>query len=822
MKCSFRADRGRARLAPPWPLQALGRLASAVGSSAALALAPGDWTALAQVALPEQRVTYPNAYQLSNPVRTYQGGPDLSASGRRVLGVWLDDKAAPGTFLGVGHVNDAPNEWIGNVPLDPAPFINLLGTYAPFVHRTGTAGILLGVRSHSFYSSPQLHLEEFHRVTTAWRAPIEVNGEDFESMAFDPAANVVYATLTAKTGEYPILNYYIYLLRSPDGGLSWEPPVTLSSAESDVSTVLVGPEGEVYVAWLDYQQGMLVGRKSTDHGLSFSPEFGIGAPAENFGAAPKGWVAPPSIDIRYNPFHTYGSFFYAPNYPKLAVDLSQGPTRGRLYAVWAERATGTLAPAAQVVSEIEDNGSLSTAHVLAMNTDVHGYLPGYEDVGVTDFDIFAFDGEAGQLVYLHGDLTGDGYSSPESPTPAWVLYGTRSNGVVEGIYRGSMMRQWQGSIQPSYISLPRTGRYYIALDQDSRSLSYVLRLRAFQPEPGSASLDMRDIVITHSSDGGQSWTSPRRVNHGPGDSDQHMPNVAVDERGRVYVAWYDRRGFELGDSVHACAAVSTDGGLTFGADMRLSRVASYWSGDHSAGGFGNWIGDRIAVAAGENFGVVAWSDFRDSLNGGGTDPNVYSAWIVDPPVAVTDISDFGAEPVPEGIRLRWLVHDARAIAGVRVHRGEAGVDELPLGTEDLAVRAAGAGEFLDNTAEPGRAYRYRLRIARGASADWLGPVEAVRPPDIANLGWRGARPNPFAESTELRLAVPARARGAVRVYDLSGKAVRTLKEGAFEPGEATLNWDGRDANGRAAPPGVYFLDAHVGGEAVRLKLARIR
>ncbi len=784
---------------------------------------PGARLTHAQVALPETRLTYRSAYQIANGFNvTSQGVPELSAAGQHVLGVWVDDGIADGINLGVAHVDPSTKMWVNNLPLMLSPpYTRLFGPHAAFVERTGRAGIMTSQRIQTYHSTPNLAAFEFGPMVLAAAETPEYLREDLKSLAGDPATGHVYGTHTSSRGDYPFISQVIDFLRSADGGQTWAPPATLSSQDASASTVVVGPDGELVVAWMDYQQGRLVGRRSTDHGLSFSPEFTIGSPAENFGASPKGWVVPVHSSTRYNPFHTLGSSFYAPSYPRLAVDRGTGPSRGRLHAVWAERATGTLAPLEHNLGEIEDNNSLPTAQVIAMNTELYGSLPGYEDTGENDFDIFTFDGQAGQLVYVHGDILGDGYISPISPTFVWVLYGTRANGAVEGIYRGPMVRFTAGGAQPSYITLPRTGRYYIAIDQGSRSFDYFLRLRSFQPTASSAALDMRDIVITSSSDGGQTWSAPRRVNHGPGDSDQHMPNVAVDERGRVYVAWYDRRGFELSDSVHAYAAVSADGGLTFGADMKLSGVPSFWGGSPNVGGRGESIGDRIAVAAGADFGVVAWADFRDTFNGA-IDPNVYSARIVDTPVAVLDISDFSAAPVAEGVRLRWIVHDVRSISGLRVLRTQDGGEEIALGAEDLLVRATGAGEFLDRTAEPGTSYRYRLRVARGAGADWLGPVEVTLPTLIASLSWRGAQPNPFAAGTSLRLAVPVAAAGAVRVYDLQGKEVRTLKEGLFEVGEASLAWDGRDARGEAVAPGVYFLDAHVGGASVQMKLARVR
>src|SRR5207247_4451210 len=176
--------------------------------------------------------------------------------------------------------------------------------------------------------------------------------------------------------------------------------------------------------------------------------------------------------------------------------------------------------------ELEPNNTVATAQVVSINTDVVGEVLHNSDN--PDQDLFAFDGVAGQQISLQGDILADDGNVSDSPVWPWTLYGTRPDGSVTDVYQGGMARAETGGAEPAYVTLPRTGRYYIGVVSGLLSLDYYIRLRAFQPAAGSVALDMRDIVITSSGDGGQSWSAPRRVNHGPGDSDQHMPNVAVD------------------------------------------------------------------------------------------------------------------------------------------------------------------------------------------------------------------------------------------------------------------------------------------------------
>jgi hypothetical protein len=61
----------------------------------------------------------------------------------------------------------------------------------------------------------------------------------------------------------------------------------------------------------------------------------------------------------------------------------------------------------------------------------------------------------------------------------------------------------------------------------------------------------------------------------------------------------------------------------------------------------------------------------------------------------------------------------------------------------------------------------------------------------------------------LSVAVPSDAGGkkpqvSIKVYSLAGRLVRDLVNGAVDPGEYVIGWDGLDATGRAVQPGVYI------------------
>ncbi len=68
-------------------------------------------------------------------------------------------------------------------------------------------------------------------------------------------------------------------------------------------------------------------------------------------------------------------------------------------------------------------------------------------------------------------------------------------------------------------------------------------------------------------------------------------------------------------------------------------------------------------------------------------------------------------------------------------------------------------------------------------------------------------PNPFYGHTQIAYQIPAgrNVRAILRVYDISGKVVRTLVDRDHNPGFYRVAWDGRDNHGRHVASGVYFV-----------------
>ncbi len=66
-------------------------------------------------------------------------------------------------------------------------------------------------------------------------------------------------------------------------------------------------------------------------------------------------------------------------------------------------------------------------------------------------------------------------------------------------------------------------------------------------------------------------------------------------------------------------------------------------------------------------------------------------------------------------------------------------------------------------------------------------------------------PNPFNAATVIKYGLPTPAQVAVNIYDLNGRLVTPLFQGAQPGGKHALIWDGRNASGETVATGVYII-----------------
>jgi hypothetical protein len=94
-------------------------------------------------------------------------------------------------------------------------------------------------------------------------------------------------------------------------------------------------------------------------------------------------------------------------------------------------------------------------------------------------------------------------------------------------------------------------------------------------------------------------------------------------------------------------------------------------------------------------------------------------------------------------------------------------------------------------------------------------------PGDSRMGDRAARtsriqgrnyPNPFNPSTQIVYTLTEPAVVEVAIYNLTGRLMRSYRQGSQSAGSYSLDWNGRAANGMPAPSGVYFYRIQAGNE----------
>lgn len=83
-------------------------------------------------------------------------------------------------------------------------------------------------------------------------------------------------------------------------------------------------------------------------------------------------------------------------------------------------------------------------------------------------------------------------------------------------------------------------------------------------------------------------------------------------------------------------------------------------------------------------------------------------------------------------------------------------------------------------------------------------------------------PNPVSNAATISFSLLQSSKVSVKVFDLSGRLIKTLANTAMQQGNHQLLWNASDDNGHAAPAGVYLLRLDLGNYSEIKKLLLIK
>ena len=102
-------------------------------------------------------------------------------------------------------------------------------------------------------------------------------------------------------------------------------------------------------------------------------------------------------------------------------------------------------------------------------------------------------------------------------------------------------------------------------------------------------------------------------------------------------------------------------------------------------------------------------------------------------------------------------------------------------------------------------------------------VEAyARPPVPARFVLYPNHPNPFAASTNILYELSTDGRVEIKIFDLLGRTVRSLRSGFAHSGKHTAQWDGKNDAGRTVGSGCYFVSVRFQEKSEQRRVVFVR
>jgi len=479
---------------------------------------------------------------------------------------------------------------------------------------------------------------------------------------------------------------------------------------------------------------------------------------------------------------------------------------------------------AYLSSPVPSSGQLVAVYVAdpTAPVEVADYsLPGdVADIAATDSLVYVADGNAGVRV-LHNTL----YSLPGGGV-GWRAQDSGTSASLRAVDFTDTQTGWVAGDGGTILHTENAGAQWLPQDSGTtEDLFAVFFLDAMTGWFGG-----REGVIRKTTDGGATWTPQTS-----GTGEQIRGIVFVDAG----------RGWAVGGG--GTILTTADGGETWqaqtsGTEETLMAVC-FVDADHGWATGGS--GDAAVVLRTTN-GGAEWlpsttPEPRQSLNSVhfvdeqvgwvcGYHASVYKStdggvtWQVQYQDLETDYTNF-SDVYAINANTAWAVGYV-GVAGRSVKtsdRGDTWVD-IYGGTDEILQSV----DFVDQN--NGWAVGHWGTIYAATSN--TGPEDAVTgiAEEPAESGTPDGRlrlaqnyPNPFNPQTTLVYDLPAATTVSLRIYDLAGRLVRALTDGAAEPaGHHEVVWDGRDGSGRALASGVYFYNLRAGGSSETRRMVLVR
>ena len=313
-------------------------------------------------------------------------------------------------------------------------------------------------------------------------------------------------------------------------------------------------------------------------------------------------------------------------------------------------------------------------------------------------DVYVSQFQGGTFVVHHSSDGGQSFKHPDATTRALYPFGVNIPTVPSPFFApGSFRLQ---SVRAIAADPARPGALYVAeataasdaqgnvRDEGevrfSRSTDFGVKWqRTFQVD------DMANAnAVNDENDGRSSTGAPDDVS-----ATQVLPRLVVDAQGNVALVWYDTRRDPSNKLLDVFAAVSTDGGQTFGPNFRVTNN----SFDAAAGAFTDatgtlnpYLGDFLGLALANKVMYAAWTDTR-----AGNQDIFFSRVSLDPSPAASNDRFEPNDSLATAIDLGLVVErDVPKLAVVPADEDWFRLEAAATGTLTISAKLAAPGDSL--------------------------------------------------------------------------------------------------------------------------------
>jgi hypothetical protein len=174
-----------------------------------------------------------------------------------------------------------------------------------------------------------------------------------------------------------------------------------------------------------------------------------------------------------------------------------------------------------------------------------------------------------------------------------------------------------------------TGQLFLAIDRSGGPTNNNIYMLASVVPPGRSTTD---VMFVRSTDGGQTFSAPRRINDDPvNPSKWHwFGTLSVAPNGRLDAVWYDTRNAANNTDSQLFYSFSTDGGVTWAPNVAVSNAFNPFEGYPNQ----SKIGDYITIVSDNTGGNVAYAaTFNFNASRGQHEEDVYYVRVA-PPTSV--------------------------------------------------------------------------------------------------------------------------------------------------------------------------------------------